>query len=81
MAELSLWLDSYDDIYSDFDARTLLKRRVSEDFIHELGIAFRRREENTRIFLLRKKISSAENLILANSLRLEDPFQILLMFR
>ncbi len=36
MAELNLWLDSYDDIYSDFDSRHYLKRRISEDFLHEL---------------------------------------------
>lgn len=36
MAELNLWLDSYDDIYSDFDSRNYLKRRISEDFLHEL---------------------------------------------
>lgn len=52
MAELSLWLDSYDDIYSDFDSRTLLKRRISEDFIHELEIAFKRKEENTDLLVL-----------------------------
>lgn len=37
--EISLWLDSYDDIYSDFDSRNYLKRRVSEDFIDELKAA------------------------------------------
>lgn len=52
MAELSLWLDNYDDLYSDFDARALLKRRISEDFIHELEIAFKRKEENTDVLLL-----------------------------
>lgn len=52
MAELSLWLDSYNDIYSDFDARTLLKRRISEDFIHELELAYHRREENTNSLAL-----------------------------
>jgi len=57
MAELSLWLDSYDDIYSDFDARTLLKRRISEDFIHELEIAFKRREENTDLLILRVPVA------------------------
>jgi hypothetical protein len=36
MAELNLWLDSYDDIYSDFDSRHYLKRRISDDFLHEL---------------------------------------------
>lgn len=45
MAELSLWLDTYDDIYSDFDSRNYLKRRVSEDFIHELKHALQYRTE------------------------------------
>jgi hypothetical protein len=36
MAELTLWLDSYDDIYSDFDSRHYYKRRISEDFLYEL---------------------------------------------
>ncbi len=36
MKEIKLWLDSYDDIYSDFDSRNYLKRRISEDFLEEL---------------------------------------------
>ncbi len=36
MNEIKLWLDSYDDIYSDFDSRHYLKRRISEDFLDEL---------------------------------------------
>ncbi|PZR25545.1 MAG: hypothetical protein DI535_17825 [Citrobacter freundii] len=51
MAELSLWLDNYDDIYSDFDVRTLLKRRVSEDSVYELGMTYKRKEENTDLLL------------------------------
>ncbi len=38
MPEMNLWLDSYDDIFSDFDSRHYLKRRISEDFLHELHI-------------------------------------------
>ena len=34
--ELNIWLDTYDDLYSDFDSRHFSKRLVSEDFIHEL---------------------------------------------
>ena len=44
-SELSIWLDSYDDIYSDFDSRQYLKRRVSEDFLYELKNAFRYKKE------------------------------------
>ena len=40
MATLELWLDTYRDIYSDFDSRHYAKRRVSEDFIHELKLSF-----------------------------------------
>jgi hypothetical protein len=45
MAELSLWLDYYDDIYSDFDSRHYLKRRISEDFLHELHLAMKYKKE------------------------------------
>ncbi|HTL07469.1 MAG TPA: hypothetical protein VL307_04395 [Chitinophagaceae bacterium] len=43
--ELSLWLDDFDDIYSDFDSRHFLKRRVSEDFLHELELALAGKEK------------------------------------
>ncbi|MBX7140496.1 MAG: hypothetical protein K1X63_05380 [Chitinophagales bacterium] len=36
MSELSIWLDTYDDLYSDFDPRPYGKRLVSHDFINEL---------------------------------------------
>jgi hypothetical protein len=36
MKDIKLWLDSYEDIYSDFDSRHYLKRRISEDFLDEL---------------------------------------------
>lgn len=39
MTELSLWLDNYGDIYSDFDSRNYSKRRISEDFLYELKTA------------------------------------------
>jgi len=34
-AELSIWLDTYDDIYSDFDSRPYSERSLSDDFINE----------------------------------------------
>jgi hypothetical protein len=39
LSGLSLWIDDFDDIYSDFDSRHFLKRRVSEDFLHEVQLA------------------------------------------
>ena len=44
MATLDLWLDDYSDIYSDFDSRQYLKRRVSEDFVDELRLSFAHKE-------------------------------------
>lgn len=52
MADLSLWLDYYDDIYSDFDSRNYLKRRVSEDFLYELKNALKYKKERISDLLL-----------------------------
>ncbi len=46
MTELDFWLDSYDDIYSDFDSRHYLKRRISEDFLHELRTEMKYKEQH-----------------------------------
>lgn len=35
IAELSIWLDRYEDIYSDFDSRPFSERTLSDDFIIE----------------------------------------------
>ena len=80
MSELSLWLDNYDDIYSDFDSRHYLKRRISEDFLHELRIAKKLKKEKViDIFLLLprdKRVEEAERVI-TNSLKdfFENQFQ------
>lgn len=34
--QVSLWLDSYEDIFSDFDPRPYSERALSDDFISEL---------------------------------------------
>jgi len=34
---ISIAIDTYDDIFSDFDPREILDRDLSEDFINELG--------------------------------------------
>ena len=52
MAELSLWLDYYDDIYSDFDSRHYGKRRISDDFLFELRNALRYKEERPNDLIL-----------------------------
>ncbi len=35
MSEISLWLDRYEDIFSDFDPRPYSQRALSDDFLYE----------------------------------------------
>jgi hypothetical protein len=35
IAEISVWLDTYDDLFSDFDPRPYEERAVSDDFLRE----------------------------------------------
>jgi hypothetical protein len=44
MSEISLVLDTYDDIFSDFDPRTLDKRSLSDDFLVEIKRATREKK-------------------------------------
>ena len=71
MAELNLWLDSYDDIYSDFDSRHYLKRRISEDFLFELRTEIKYNEHHAGDLVLllpeQQRDETAEKII-ANSL-------------
>ena len=41
MSEISLWLDNYDDIFSDFDPRPISQRALSDDFLREAKKASR----------------------------------------
>ena len=52
MTELNLWLDSYDDIYSDFDSRHYHKRRISEDFLYELEREMKYKEGKANCLML-----------------------------
>jgi hypothetical protein len=67
MVELNLWLDSYDDIYSDFDSRHYLKRRISEDFLHELRTEMKYKEEHADAMILllpdERRAEEAEKII------------------
>lgn len=67
MAELNLWLDSYDDIYSDFDSRHYLKRRISEDFLHELRTEMKYTKDHAANMILllpaEKRDESSEKII------------------
>ncbi len=45
LSEISLWIDNYDDIFSDFDPRPYSDRAVSDDFIQEMRRATRNTPE------------------------------------
>lgn len=47
MAEISLVLDSYDDIFSDFDPRSYSERALSDDFLSETKRASRDKAKGT----------------------------------
>lgn len=34
--EIRIWIDDYNDIFSDFDPRDYSERNISDDFLHEL---------------------------------------------
>jgi hypothetical protein len=71
MTELNLWLDSYDDIYSDFDSRHFLKRRISEDFLQELRTEMKYKEHHASdmvLLLPQEQRNEATEKIIVNSL-------------
>ena len=45
LSEISLWIDNYDDIFSDFDPRPYSERAVSDDFLQEMRRATRHSPE------------------------------------
>ena len=53
---ISLILDNYDDIFSDFDPRPYTVRALSDDFLNECRKAIIEKGENIELrFLLSKK--------------------------
>jgi hypothetical protein len=47
LSEISLWLDGYDDIFSDFDPRHYSERALSDDFLMESKKAAREKTSGT----------------------------------
>jgi hypothetical protein len=47
LSEISLWLDGYDDIFSDFDPRPYSERALSDDFLMESKKAAREKTTGT----------------------------------
>lgn len=52
MSEISIWLDSYDDIFSDFDPRPYSHRSLSDDFLSETKKASRDKAGKLELRLL-----------------------------
>lgn len=50
--EISLWLDSYEDIFSDFDPRSYEQKALSYDFLEELKRASRDKDPLIALTLL-----------------------------
>jgi hypothetical protein len=50
--DISLWLDSYDDIFSDFDSRDASVRAISVDFLDEAKRAAADKNEGLKLNLL-----------------------------
>ncbi len=71
MQDVKLWLDSYDDIYSDFDSRQYHKRRISEDYLDELRNELKISEKfdgNIILLLPKSKRAEASEIIIAKGL-------------
>jgi len=84
MSEISLWLDNYDDIYSDFDSRHFLKRRISEDFLRELRLSKKYKKERVTgllLFLPGEKRKEISETAIINSLKNFFNNQLLLSSR
>jgi hypothetical protein len=69
-AELSVWLDDYDDVFSDFDSRPLAERSLSDDFLVEMRKMVREKPEgNIELKLLiptAKRRKEVEALVIKN---------------
>lgn len=75
MAEISIILDTYDDIFSDFDPRPYNERALSEDFIREAKRAARDRDAGTGLRLLIPQSVRNEKSEALIKVRLKDHFR------
>lgn len=75
LAELSMQLDTYDDIFSDFDPRPYSIRAISDDFLFEAKRAVKEKKEEFELkFMIPEKLRDlrSEHLI---KKRLHDYFK------
>jgi hypothetical protein len=75
-SEISIWLDTYDDIFSDFDPRPFSQRALSDDFINETKKASRDKASGSiqLSFLVPKTLRNTSNESLIRK-RLRDHFK------
>jgi len=61
LSEISLIIDTYEDIFSDFDPRPFTERALSDDFLLEARKASRDKEEGIQLkFLIPKELRNIE---------------------
>jgi hypothetical protein len=75
-SEIGIWIDTYDDIFSDFDPRPYSQRSMSQDFLNETKKASRDKVsgEIEIKFLAPKKIRNLREEIVVKK-RLRDHFK------
>lgn len=64
--QISIWIDNYDDIFSDFDPRSYITKSLSDDFIKELKKVSNDSKDEIKEFILLvpSKLRNAENEII-----------------
>lgn len=70
-SEIPLWLDDYNDLFSDFDPRSYSHRALSQDFLEEVKRASRDKPKKVRLGLLvpRAKRNLKEEFVIKKRLR------------
>ena len=69
--DISIWLDTYDDIFSDFDFRLYSEKALSDDFLKEVGKFCNEKEEKVnevKLFLPADKRNSDDEKIISDRL-------------
>lgn len=73
-SEIPLWLDDYNDLFSDFDPRNYSHRALSQDFLDELKRASRDKPKKVKLGLLIPKVKRNEKEEFVIKRRLREHF-------
>lgn len=67
LRDISIWIDGYDDIFSDFDPRAYSERNISDDFLYEIKRVSRESDFHVNELLLlapeKSRKTDIENII------------------